>query len=79
MMSASRAAAAKANILFDTGAYANFVAKTFAKQTRSTVRPVDYFIRLADNKTMEVAGEAIIMYVLAPTRIISQARKVLHM
>jgi hypothetical protein len=42
-------AAAKANILFDTGASANFVSRTFAKQTGITVRPVDYYsIRLAD-------------------------------
>jgi hypothetical protein len=31
MMFSGRAAAAKANILFDTGASANFVSKTFAK------------------------------------------------
>jgi hypothetical protein len=60
MMFAGRAAAAKANILFDTGASANFVSKSFAKQTGITVRPVEYFIRLADDKTMEVAGEAIV-------------------
>jgi hypothetical protein len=35
MMFASRAAATKANILFDTGASANFVIKYFAKQTVS--------------------------------------------
>jgi hypothetical protein len=58
MMFAGRAAAAKANILFDTGASANFVSKSFAKQTGITVRPVKYSIRLADDKTMEVAGEA---------------------
>jgi hypothetical protein len=59
MMFAGRAAAAtKANILFDTGASANFVSKSFAKQTGITVRPVDYSVRLADHKTMEVAGEA---------------------
>jgi hypothetical protein len=52
------AAATKANILFDTGASANFVSKTFAKQTGITVRPVEYSVRLADNKTTEVAGEA---------------------
>jgi hypothetical protein len=33
MMFFGRAAAAKANILFDTGASNNFVSKTFAKQT----------------------------------------------
>jgi hypothetical protein len=37
MIFAGRAAAAKANILFDTGASANFVSKTFAKQTGITI------------------------------------------
>jgi hypothetical protein len=41
MMFAGREAATKANILFDTGASANFVSKSFAKQTGITVRPVD--------------------------------------
>jgi hypothetical protein len=50
--------APKAIILFDTGASANFVSKSFAKQTGITVRPVDYAVRLADDKTMNVAGEA---------------------
>jgi hypothetical protein len=58
MMFSGRAAAAKANILFDTGASANFVFKTFAKQTGITVRPVEYSVRLADDKRTEVAGEA---------------------
>jgi hypothetical protein len=58
MMFSGRAAAAKANILFDTGASHNFVSKTFAKQTGITVRPVEYSVRLADDKTTEVAGEA---------------------
>jgi hypothetical protein len=58
MMFSGRAAAAKANILFDTGASANFVSKMFAKQTGITVRPVEYSVRLADDKTTEVAGEA---------------------
>jgi hypothetical protein len=44
--------------LFDTGASANFVSKSLAKQTGITVRPVDYSVRLADDKTMNVAGEA---------------------
>jgi hypothetical protein len=57
-MFAGRAAATKANILFDTGASANFVSKSFAKQTGITVRPVDYAVRLADDKSMNVAGEA---------------------
>jgi hypothetical protein len=58
MMFFGRAAAAKANLLFDTGASANFVFKLFAKQTGITVRPVEYSVRLADDKTTEVAGEA---------------------
>jgi hypothetical protein len=58
MMFAGRAAATKANILFDTGASANFVSNTFAKQTGITVRLVDYAVRLADDKTINVAGEA---------------------
>jgi hypothetical protein len=49
-MFAGRAAATKANILFDTGASCNFVFKKFAKQTGITVRPVEYFVRLADEK-----------------------------
>jgi hypothetical protein len=60
MMFAGRAVATNANILFDTGASANFVSKSFAKQTGITVRPVDYVVRLADDKTMNVAGEAIV-------------------
>jgi hypothetical protein len=58
MMFAGRAAATKANILFHTGASANFMSKSFAKQTGITVRPVEYSFCLADDKTMEVAGEA---------------------
>jgi hypothetical protein len=58
MMFAGRAAATKANNLFDTGASCNFVSKSFAKQTGITVRPVEYSVRLADNKATEVAGEA---------------------
>jgi hypothetical protein len=58
MMFSSRAAATKANILFDTGASAKFVSKTFAKQAGVTVRLVKYSVRLADDKTTEVAGEA---------------------
>jgi hypothetical protein len=41
MMFSGRAAAAKANILFDIGASNNFVSKMFVKQTGITVRPVD--------------------------------------
>jgi hypothetical protein len=44
--------------LFDTGASCNFVSKSFAKQTGITVRPVEYSVRLADDKATEVAGEA---------------------
>jgi hypothetical protein len=58
MMFAGRAAATKANILFDTGASCNFVSKKFAKQTGITVRPVEYSVRLADDKATDVAGEA---------------------
>jgi hypothetical protein len=58
MMFAGKAAATKANILFDTGASCNFVSRTFAKQTGITVRPVEYSVRLADDKATEVAGEA---------------------
>jgi hypothetical protein len=58
MMFSGRAATAKANILFDIGASNNFVSKTFAKKTGITVRPVEYSVRLADDKTTEVAGEA---------------------
>jgi hypothetical protein len=53
-----RAAAAKANILFDTCAFANFVSKPFAKQTGIMVRPVDYSVCLADDQTMKIGGEA---------------------
>jgi hypothetical protein len=58
MMFSGRADASKANILFDTGASNNFVSKSFVKQTGITVRPVKYSVRLADDKTTEVAGEA---------------------
>jgi hypothetical protein len=58
MMFAGRAAATKANILFDTGASCNFVSKAFAKQTGITVRPVEYSVRLADDKATKVADEA---------------------
>jgi hypothetical protein len=58
MIFSGRVAAAKANILFDTGASNNFVSKTFVQQTGIMVRPVEYSVRLADDKTTEVAGEA---------------------
>jgi spermidine/putrescine-binding protein len=60
MMFSGRAAATKANILFDTGASAKFVFKTFAKQTGITIRLVEYSVRLADDKKTEVSGEAIV-------------------
>jgi hypothetical protein len=62
MMFSGRAAVANANILFDTGTSNNFVSKPFAKKTGITVRPVEYSVCLADDKTTEVAGEAT-MYV----------------
>jgi hypothetical protein len=46
--------------LFDTGASNNFVSKTFAKQTVISVRSVEYFVCLADDKTTEVVGEALV-------------------
>jgi spermidine/putrescine-binding protein len=58
MMFSGTAAAANANILFNTGASKNFVSRTFAKHTGITVRPVEYSVSLADDKTTEVAGEA---------------------
>ena len=58
MMFAGRAAGAKANILFDTGASANFVSTTFAKQTGVSVRPVEHEVRLANDKIAQVVGEA---------------------
>jgi spermidine/putrescine-binding protein len=73
MMFAGRAAATKANNLFDTGASANFVSKSFVKQTGITVRPVNYSVRLADDKTMEVAGEATV-YVHVKVGRVSTAR-----
>jgi hypothetical protein len=58
MMFSGKAAAAKANILFDTGASNKFVSKSFAKHTGITIRLVEYSVRFADDKTTEVAGEA---------------------
>jgi hypothetical protein len=68
MKFSDRAAATNANTLFDTGASANFVSKTFAKRTGITVRPVEYSVRLADDKTMEVAGEATVYVQLGAFR-----------
>ena len=58
MMFVGKAAVAKTNILFDTGASDNFVSKVFAKQTGISMRPVDFLVRLADDKSVRVAGEA---------------------
>jgi hypothetical protein len=57
MIIAGRAAAIKANILFVTNASINFVSKSVAKQTGIMVKPVKYSVRLADDETMEMAGE----------------------
>jgi hypothetical protein len=51
-----------------TGASTNFVSKSFAKQTGITVRPVEYSVRLADDKTTEVAGEATVYVQLGAFR-----------
>jgi hypothetical protein len=72
MMFLGGAAAAKANILFDTGASAYFVSETFTKQMGITVRPVEYSVRLADGKTTEVAGHSV-----CPVGSISQASEML--
>ena len=58
MMFSGTAAGAKANILFDTGASNNFVSSTFTRQTGISVKPVDFQVRLADDKTVSVAGVA---------------------
>ena len=59
MMFSGKAAAAKANILFDSGASVNFVSARFAKQTGITVRPVMQSVRLANDEVVEnVLGEA---------------------
>src|SRR3569833_2336885 len=58
MMFSGKAAAAKANILFDSGASVSFVSAKFAKQTGITVRPTAQSVRLADDDSGEVFGEA---------------------
>src|SRR6478672_2126199 len=58
MMFSGKAAAAKANILFDSGASVSFVSAKFAKQTGITVRPTAQSVRLADDVSGEVFGEA---------------------
>ena len=59
MMFSGKAAAAKANILFDSGASVNFVSSKFAKQTGITVSPSAQIVRLANDEVVEdVLGEA---------------------
>ena len=59
MMFSGKAAAAKANILFDSGASVNFVSAKFAKQTGITVSPSAQTVRLANDEVVEdVLGEA---------------------
>ena len=59
MMFSGKAAAAKANILFDSGASVNFVSSKFAKQTGITVSPSAQTVRLANDEVVEdVLGEA---------------------
>jgi hypothetical protein len=60
MMFSGIGAAAKANILFDSGASANFVSAKFAKQTGITIRPTAQAVRLADDVAGEILGEAIV-------------------
>lgn len=60
MMFSGIAAAAKANILFDSGASVNFVSAKFAKQTGITIRPTAQTVRLADDVAGEILGEAIV-------------------
>src|SRR3569623_267992 len=58
MMFSGKAAAAKANILFDSGASVSFVSAKIAKQTGIIVRPIAQAVRLADDVAGEVLGEA---------------------
>ena len=58
MMFSGKAAAAKANILFDSGASVNFVSAKFARQTGITVSPSAQTVRLADDVAGEILGEA---------------------
>ena len=58
-MFSGRAAATKANIVFDSGASVTFVSAKFAKQTGITVRPTAQVVRLANDVVVEeVLGEA---------------------
>ena len=59
MLFSGRAAATKANILFDTGASVNFVSAKFAKQTGISVSPTAQVVRLANDAVVdEIVGEA---------------------
>ena len=59
MMFSGRAAATKANILFDSGASVNFVSAKFAKQTGISISPTAQTVRLANDVVVEeVLGEA---------------------
>ena len=59
MMFSGRAAAAKANILFDSGASVTFVSARFAQQTGITVSPSAQSVRLANDAVVEESlGEA---------------------
>ena len=59
MLFSGRAAAAEANILFDSGASVNFVSAKFAKQTGISIRPSAQTIRLANDQVLEnLVGEA---------------------
>ena len=61
MMFSGKAAAAKANILFDSGASVNFVSAKFAKQTGITVSPTAQTVRLANDKvSSDILGEAVV-------------------
>ena len=52
-------AAAKTNILFDTGASSNFVSANFAKQTGISISPTVQTVRLANDAVVdEILGEA---------------------
>ena len=68
MMFSGIAAAAKANILFDSGASLNFVSAKFAKQAYITIRPTAQTVRLADDIVGEILGEAIVYVQLGAFR-----------
>ena len=59
MMFSGKAAATKANILFDSGASVNFVSAKFAKQTGITVNPSASSVRLANDTVVnDILGVA---------------------